>query len=76
MTKGVETLLIKKFWKNKECFNCGNKVHPSTDCTSEKKKYKDIDNNNQSSLKIRMEKMKKYLKKTKKSFATLQTQFE
>ena len=37
----------KKFWKNKECFNCGKKGHPSTHCTGEKKKDKDSDNDSQ-----------------------------
>ena len=64
---------IKTFWNNKDCFNCGNKGHPSTHCTSEKKKDKDSENNSQSSQTSRMEKMKKDLKKTKNSFATLQT---
>ena len=66
----------KKFCKNKECFNCGKKGHPSTHCTSKKKKDKDSDNGSQSSQTSQMDKMKKDLKKTKKSFATLQTQFE
>ena len=61
----------KKFWKNKEWFNCGKKGHPYTHCTIENKKDKDSDNDSQSSRTIRMEKMKKDIKKTKKSFLTL-----
>ena len=66
----------KKFWKNKEFLNCGKKGHPSTHCTSENKKDKDSDNDSKSSQTSQMEKMKKNTMKTKKWFATLQTQFE
>ena len=31
--KGGDTF-DNKFWKNKECFDCGKKGHPSTHCTS------------------------------------------
>ena len=55
----------KKFWKNKECFNCGKKGHPSTHYTIEKKKDKDSDNDSQSSQTIRMGKIKKDINKTK-----------
>jgi hypothetical protein len=59
----------KEYWKNKECFRCGEKGHPASSCT------KDDDEDNNKSLASQAKSMKQIFKKVKsmkKAFTQLQ----
>jgi hypothetical protein len=87
--KGKGEPYDKAYWKDKECYNCGKKGHPSNHCTKAKKSTKsDEDNKSTRSSKSRSSKssskssksekseMDKLAKQMKKSFATLKAQIE
>jgi hypothetical protein len=84
VTKGGddESSYDKGYWRNKECYKCGKKGHPSSHCKSNKesdKKDKDDSSKSSSSSKSNkssLDKLKKEFKKTKKTFATMQSQIE
>jgi hypothetical protein len=62
----------KKWWKNKKCYKCHKKGHPSTHFP--KKSAKDDDNISLASTAISVDKLKKDLKFMKKAFTTVNTQ--
>jgi hypothetical protein len=62
----------KKWWKNKECYKCHKKGHPSTHCP--KKSDKDYADRSLASTAKSVDKLKKDLKSMKKSFTTVRTQ--
>ena len=67
----------KKYWKDKECYNCGEKGHPANHCKKPKKARKrDSDGNDRSveSTADSVRKLEKYLKLMKNNFATVNTQ--
>ena len=68
----------KKFWADKECYNCGQKGHPANQCTNKKAKKDEEDKDSKSSKSNKTTK-EAIQKKFNKSFATmkkLQTQIE
>ena len=61
----------KKYWKDKECYNCGKKGHPANHCKKPKKTRKrDSDNNDRSveSTADSVRKLEKNLKLMKNNF--------
>jgi hypothetical protein len=56
----------KEYWKDKECYNCGGKGHPSSHCPKD-----DVDNDNKSQAKS-IKKLAKDMKSMKKAFTQLQ----
>ena len=72
----------KAYWKDKECYNCNKKGHPSSHCPK-KKKTNDDDkssrtskSNTSKSNKSAQASIEKEQKKLKKSFATLSSKIE
>jgi hypothetical protein len=61
----------KKYWKDKECYTCHKKGHPSTLCP---KKLSDDDDRSTLSAASSIKKLKKDLKSIKKAFTTVNTQ--
>ena len=70
----------RKYWKDKECYKCGDKGHPASHCKTKldingKKNKKDDDSSyvsRKSSTHTMVGKIKKDLQKTKKSFAAME----
>jgi uncharacterized protein YodC (DUF2158 family) len=56
----------KEFWKDKECYNCGGKGHPSSHCPKD-----DAEDDNKSQAKS-VKKLTKEMKSIKKAFTQLQ----
>jgi hypothetical protein len=63
--------LWKKYWKEKECYKCHKKGHPSTHCP---KKQSNDDDRSTSSAANSVKKIKKDLKSINKAFTTVNTQ--
>ena len=63
----------KEYWKDKECFNCHKKGHPSSHC---KQKDKDDDSKSIASAKSTVSKLEKEIKSMKKKFTTVNTQLQ
>jgi hypothetical protein len=76
----------QKYWKDKECYHCNKKGHPSTHCPDKKKKSKsstsssktteDDASRSSKSSKSSVKSITKMQKKLKKSFATMQSKIE
>ena len=67
----------KKYWKDKECYNCEKKGHPANHCKKPKKARKrdsDDDDRSVESTDDSGRKLEKYVKLMKKNFATVNTQ--
>ena len=62
----------KEYWKDKECFNCQNKGHPSTSCPEAEKDADDTSISSRSSQANIVTKLTKDFKKIKKAFSQLQ----
>ena len=63
------------YWKDKECYECHEKGHPSSHCPN-KKKSKESDDQTVASTKSSVDKLKKQVKEMKKKFTTVNTQLE
>jgi hypothetical protein len=63
----------KEYWKDKECYKCHKKGHPSSHCS---KKSQDDDEHSRSTKSSQAEGINKMQKKLKKTFATLETKIE
>jgi hypothetical protein len=61
----------KKYWKDKECYRCHKKGHPTTHCP---KKPSDDDDRSTASAASSVKKLKKDLKFINKAFTTVNTQ--
>lgn len=65
-----------EYWKDKTCFNCGEKGHPASHCpkddTRDKKKPKDDDDKSVASVK----QLKKEFKNVNKALTTINTQLQ
>jgi hypothetical protein len=73
----------KKYWKDKECFTCHKKGHPSTHCRASKANDKDnktvlskTSKASKSSKASKTSDINKAQKRLKKSFATLSTKID
>jgi hypothetical protein len=70
----------KNYWKDKECFNCNKKGHPSSHCpdkiAAKDNDDKSVSTKNSKSSKSSKLSITKAHKKLKKSFATLSTQIQ
>ena len=66
----------KKYWKDKECYNCGKKVHPANHCKNPKKARKRYSDDNRSvdSTADSVQKLEDDLKLMKNNFAAVNTQ--
>ena len=62
----------KDYWKDKECFNCNKKGHPSTIFPGAEKDSDDAFSSSWSSQEKSVTKLTKYLNKMKKAFTQLQ----
>ena len=62
----------EEFWKDKECFKCGKKGHPSFGCPNDK----NDDDNKSISSKSSVKKLSKDMKSMRKAFTQLQTAIE
>ena len=63
----------KEYWKDKDCWNCGKKGHPSLHC---KKPKADDDDKSLASATASIKKMTKEFKDMKKAFSTVNTQLQ
>ena len=81
----------KKYWRDIECYKCGERVNPASHYKNKKEEpnndsdkassssKKDIDDTSRPSKsrkQIIVKKMKKYLKRTKNTFATMKTKIQ
>ena len=79
---GTKKPFDKEWWKNKECYNCGNKGHPANACPeNEKEKEKGkgkgkADDDKSVATTASVKKLEKELKAMKKSFKTVHTQLQ
>jgi hypothetical protein len=66
--KGQKTITFdKEYWKDKTCFNCGKKGHPSSSCT---KTAVTKDDDDSASIAHSVKKLAKDTKNLKKAFST------
>ena len=65
-------LFDKEYWKDKECFNCNKKVHPSTSVPEAKKGADNTSSSSWSSQAKSVTKLTKDFNKMKKAFTQLQ----
>ena len=70
--QGKQKPYDKKYWKDKECYNCGEKGHPSSHCKEPKKQDDDDDKSLASTTSVK--KLKKELKSVNKKLDTVNTQ--
>ena len=71
--KNKKKTFDKEYWKDKECYNCHEKGHPSLHCP---KKKKDDDDVSTASTKSTISKLEKQIKSMKKKFITVNTQLQ
>jgi hypothetical protein len=68
-SKGQATITFdREYWKDKTCFNCGEKGHPSSSCT----KAGVTNDNDSASIAQSIKKLAKDTKNLKKAFTQLQ----
>ena len=78
-SNGNPDFFDKKYWKDKECYKCGDKGHPASHCKtklySNRKKKKNEKSSKvyiKSSTHIMVGKMNKDLQNTKRSFTAME----
>ena len=67
--KGKDKPFDKEYWKDKECYNCNTKGHPSSHCPN---KGNNDDDKSQASQAKSVKKLTKEMKSMKKAFTQLQ----
>ena len=67
--KGKDKSFDKEYWKDKECYNCNTKGHPSSHCPN---KGNNDDDKSQASQAKSVKKLTKEMKNMKKAFTQLQ----
>ena len=76
---GAKESFDKKYWKDKECYNCGEQGHPANHCHNRGKKgddKKDDDSKSVASTAKSVLKLKKDFKNMSKQFTTVNAQLE
>jgi hypothetical protein len=67
--------MIKKYWKDKECYTCHKMGHPATHCRK-KSNSNDDDNSSAAATVNSVKKLQKDIKSIRKAFTTVNTQLE